>query len=178
MALEGGKGSGGRTSRFPGQPSPHEASQFSDQRPPPNRPSRPPGSRTKSRSLRSARPPILIIDDDSDICNAITLVLEHDGFSAARAANGKEGLDLLAKLDPKPCLVLLDLWMPEMNGWDFYEHMHRDPELRSIPVIVMTAYGKKEPSSLKWLRKPIDMATLLEAVHATCSETLETSQQR
>ena len=102
-------------------------------------------------------------------------MLEQDGFSTARAANGKEGLDLLANLDPKPCLVLLDLWMPEMNGWDFYERLHRDPELRSIPVIVMTAYGKKEPSSLKWLRKPIDMTTLLEAVHASCSETLEPS---
>ena len=178
MMLEGGEGGGGRTSRFPRQPSPLEASQFSDQRPPPNRRRRPPTSRTDSRTLGSTRLPILIIDDDSDICSAIALVLEQDGFSAATAANGKEGLDLLAKLDPKPRLVLLDLWMPEMNGWDFYEHVRRDPELRSIPVIVMTAYGKKESSSLKWLRKPIDMVTLLEAVHANCSETLEPSQQR
>ena len=124
------------------------------------------------------RPPILIIDDDLDICNAISLVLERDGFSVAKAANGKDGLALLAQLDPKPCLVLLDLWMPEMNGWDFYEHMRCDPELRSIPVIVMTAYGKREQSSLKWLRKPIDMETLLEAVHSSCSQTVKPSQQR
>ena len=63
--------------------------------------------------------------------------------------------------------------MLERNGWDFYEHVRCDPKLTSIPVIVRTAYGKKGPSSLHWLRKPIDMETLLEAVHASCSETVK-----
>jgi CheY-like chemotaxis protein len=87
-----------------------------------------------------------------------------------QVGNGKEGLDLLARLEAKPRLILLDLAMPVMNGWDFYEHLSRDRELRSIPVIVLTAYDLEVASgSLRWLRKPIGMDTLLEAVRASCA---------
>jgi two-component system, chemotaxis family, chemotaxis protein CheY len=127
-----------------------------------------PESRANVRSARAVQNTILVIDDDRDTCNAICAVLEAAGFSTAMAANGREGLALLAGLDPRPSLVLLDLWMPEMNGWDFHEHMSRDREFRSIPIIIMTAYGRKDGSgSLKWLTKPIDSETLLEAVHAS-----------
>jgi CheY-like chemotaxis protein len=127
-------------------------------------------SRTRHRALNVVQDTILVIDDDEDICNAICAVLEAAGFLTAKAANGKEGLALLTRLEPRPSLVLLDLWMPEMSGWDFHERVSHDRELRSIPVVIMTAYGRKDaPGSLKWLHKPIDQETLLEAVHATCS---------
>ncbi|HMJ55928.1 MAG TPA: response regulator [Polyangiaceae bacterium] len=113
---------------------------------------------------------ILVIEDDVDTRNAACAVLSVGGFSALQVGNGKEGLDLLARLEAKPRLILLDLAMPVMNGWDFYEHLSRDRELRSIPVIVLTAYDLEVASgSLRWLRKPIGMDTLLEAVRASCA---------
>jgi CheY-like chemotaxis protein len=58
--------------------------------------------------------------------------------------------------------------MPIMDGWSFYEHVMRDRKLRSIPVIVLTAYDREvDVGSLKWLRKPIGMDTLIEAVRST-----------
>jgi CheY-like chemotaxis protein len=111
---------------------------------------------------------ILVIEDDFDTRNAACAILSAAGFSTLQVTNGKEGLELLSKLDAKPRLILLDLWMPVMNGWDFYEHVSRDRELRSIPVIVLTAYDlDANASSFKWLRKPIGMDELLEAVRAT-----------
>jgi CheY-like chemotaxis protein len=136
-------------------------------------------SRSNQRAVFTERAPILVVDDDLDIRNAICAVLESDGFPAVNAANGKEGLELLSKLHPKPWLVLLDLWMPEMNGWDFHEHLSRDRELRAISVIIMTAFKRKDgQTSLKWLHKPIDAATLLEAVHASCAPQPKRSQRR
>jgi CheY-like chemotaxis protein len=112
---------------------------------------------------------ILVIEDDFDTRNAACAILSVAGFSTLQVTNGKEALELLSKLDEKPRLILLDLWMPIMNGWDFYEHVSRDRELRSIPVIVLTAYDlDAHATSLKWLREPIGMDTLLEAVRATC----------
>jgi CheY-like chemotaxis protein len=136
-------------------------------------------SRTNRRALNVAQNTVLVIDDDQDICNAICAVLEGAGFSTATAANGKEGLAMLSGLEPRPSLVLLDLWMPEMSGWDFHDRVSHDRELRCIPIIIMTVYGREDaPGSLKWLRKPIDVETLLEAVHASCSTPVKRQQRR
>jgi CheY-like chemotaxis protein len=117
---------------------------------------------------QAGRPTILVVEDDFDTRNAACAVLNVAGFRALSVDNGKAGLELLAKLDVQPCLILLDLWMPIMDGWSFYERVVRDRNLRSIPVIVLTAYDRElEIGSLKWLRKPIGMDTLLEAVRST-----------
>jgi CheY-like chemotaxis protein len=114
------------------------------------------------------KPTILVVEDDFDTRNAACAVLAVSGFNALPVENGKEGLDLLSKLDENPSLILLDLWMPIMDGWSFYEHVMRDRKLRSIPVIVLTAYDREvDVGSLKWLRKPIGMDTLIEAVRST-----------
>jgi CheY-like chemotaxis protein len=145
-----------------------QAEQFTSERmlraastPPPDPAAQPASADRKSDT-------ILVIEDDIDTRNAACAVLGAAGFSVLQVSNGKEGLDLLAELEIKPRLILLDLWMPVMNGWDFYEHMSRDRELRSISVIVLTAYElHTNVRSLKWLRKPVGMDTLLEAVRAS-----------
>jgi CheY-like chemotaxis protein len=125
------------------------------------------GARTASEAEKGT---ILIVEDDADTRGAECAVLTAAGFSVLQAANGKEGLELLATLAVKPRAILLDLWMPVMNGWDFYELLSRDRELRSIPVIVLTAHDlQSNLNSLKWLKKPIGMDTLLEAVRASCA---------
>jgi len=117
---------------------------------------------------QAQRPAIVVVEDDFDTRNAACAILNLAGFKALSVENGRAGLQLLATLDVQPCLILLDLWMPVMDGWSFYEHVARDRKLQSIPVIILTAYDPEvETESMKWLRKPIGMDTLLEAVRST-----------
>jgi CheY-like chemotaxis protein len=81
---------------------------------------------------------ILIIEDENPIRDVITEILEDEGYHVAGAANGLEALTYLRQ-HAHPRLILLDLGMPVMTGWEFREHQQRDPKLAGIPVIVMSA---------------------------------------
>jgi DNA-binding response OmpR family regulator len=80
---------------------------------------------------------ILCIEDDPDMIDLIRLILERRGFVVVGADGGKAGLQ--AMQDEPPDLVLLDLMMPDMDGWDVYQKMKADALTRSIPIIVVTA---------------------------------------
>ncbi len=80
---------------------------------------------------------ILCIEDEPDMIELIRLILEPRGYRVSGALGGKEGLEVL-KAD-FPDLILLDLMMPDMDGWDVYKQMKADPTLANIPVIVVTA---------------------------------------
>ena len=108
---------------------------------------------------------ILIVDDDEDIREALAMVLERRGYDAVGAANGRLGLDRLAE-GVRPSVILLDLMMPTMNGWDFIQHISRDETLARIPVVVLTGYARMAgdvpiPGTAAILRKPIEVPTLL-----------------
>jgi YesN/AraC family two-component response regulator len=81
---------------------------------------------------------ILIVEDDFDIREALTQILEEEGYTVRSAANGREALDVAAK-DPPPNLILLDLMMPVMNGFEVLQAMRDDPGSAGVPVIVLTA---------------------------------------
>jgi CheY-like chemotaxis protein len=83
---------------------------------------------------------VLVVEDEDVIRETFGLALELEGYKVFTAANGKEALDLLSKI-PAPCLILLDLMMPVMNGWEFIEAVQKDASLSTIPVVVVTAYG-------------------------------------
>ncbi len=80
---------------------------------------------------------ILCIEDEAEMIDLTRLVLEREGFEVLGAVGGAQGLELLKK--EKPDLVLLDLMMPDMDGWEVYRQMKADKELSDIPVIVVTA---------------------------------------
>jgi CheY-like chemotaxis protein len=112
---------------------------------------------------------ILIVDDDPDILAAARLVLECAGYDVRSAANGTEALSLLHQ-ESAPCrLILLDLMMPVMNGWEFRAEQVRDPSLSAIPVVIMTGAGhaalRASPvGAADLLEKPVDLGTLLSTV--------------
>ncbi len=115
---------------------------------------------------------VLIVDDDELTRDALRFVLEEEGFSVATAANGREALNYLRRTG-HPHLVLLDLMMPVMNGWEFRTQQKRDPDLTGIPVVVASAAGNiQEEVSLigaeGCLQKPIDADKLVEVVRAYC----------
>lgn len=113
---------------------------------------------------------VLVVDDDDDSRKALSALLEHDGYVAAEAANGAEALRLLEKgLDPD--LVLTDLMMPVMSGWDLCETLKQVPGWRRIPVIVLCGMTAEQRGKLQVddaFEKPTDFTTLLNRISELC----------
>ncbi len=109
---------------------------------------------------------IVLVEDDDGIRETMAALLEDEGYRVVPAANGEEGLAALRGTGD-PCLVLLDLWMPVMNGWQMLEAMRDDPALCKVPVVVISAAGDLPPpkGAAAFLRKPIRLETLLENVN-------------
>lgn len=115
---------------------------------------------------------ILIVEDDEDVRGALAAVLEGEGHAILEARHGEEALRILRAPNPV-CLILLDLFMPTMNGWAFREEQRRDPALSSIPVIVLSADGAAVKSTvamgvLDSMVKPVDFDRLLSLVKQHC----------
>jgi len=113
---------------------------------------------------------ILLVEDDRDIREAMQQLLEFEGYSVQTAANGREGLDRLHSTD-QPCLILLDLMMPVMNGWEMKESLEKDERLSQIPVVIVTAAGLDKAKTIRSsgiLTKPVEVETLLNTVQSHC----------
>jgi CheY-like chemotaxis protein len=111
---------------------------------------------------------ILLVEDDLDTRRTLDQLLTEVGFDVKCAANGAEAIELLEADAAKPQLIMLDIWMPHMDGLDFRARQLSIPDVKDIPVIVMTAAGlREEARQLRFariLRKPLDEVTVLEAV--------------
>jgi CheY-like chemotaxis protein len=108
-----------------------------------------------SRSPTSrATKQILVVEDDEDSRRAMTNVLEDEGFTVAALSSCEAALDYL-EASPKPNLIVLDLMMPRMEGWDFRHRQKQDAQLADIPVISVSAVGKLVDVDVA-LRKPLD----------------------
>src|SRR5712664_3699531 len=101
---------------------------------------------------------IMIVEDDPDTREMLERFLQLEGFTVRTAANGQLALQSL-QADNASCVILLDLMMPVMNGWQFREEQARDPKLSKIPVVVVTAAGPREEMQRieadAWLSKPV-----------------------
>ncbi len=107
---------------------------------------------------------VLIVDDDPDLLDVTSFVIENEGMAVETARNGEEALELL-RAGKHPELVLLDLMMPVMNGWEFLDEVAKDPSLQGIPVVVLTATARTQISgALEVLTKPMDLTALLRVV--------------
>jgi CheY-like chemotaxis protein len=107
---------------------------------------------------------VLIVDDDPDLLEVTSFVIENEGIVVETARNGAEALALL-RAGRLPGLVLLDLMMPVMNGWEFLAEVAKDPVLDAIPVVVLTAAERTEvPGAAAVLSKPMDLGALLRVV--------------
>jgi len=110
---------------------------------------------------------VLVVDDDIEILKALRDVLEDEGYEVMDATDGAEALPLL-KSSPPPDVMLLDLMMPEMDGWTLLQHMRNDADVAKIPVVIMTAAGRTTReaigSSANLLTKPLDLGVLLRAL--------------
>ncbi len=112
---------------------------------------------------------VLVVDDERNIVQLAKLYLRNEGYQVETAANGREALDCLARVDCLPFIVLLDLMMPVMDGWTFWAELRANPRWASLPVVVISADANvKEKAArlepLAALRKPIRFEDLLSIV--------------
>jgi CheY-like chemotaxis protein len=119
---------------------------------------------------------ILVVDDDAGIRDMLTQVLEDEGYGVMTAADGQIALSQLRQGSSTPCLILLDLMMPVMNGVQFRSEQQQDPWLASIPVVVISAHlsGRQRAHTVQaadYLEKPVDLPKLLGIVGRYCGAT-------
>lgn len=116
-------------------------------------------------------PHVLIVEDDPDVREMLDVLLQFHGYSTDTAANGREALTRAHQR--RPCVVLLDLMMPIMSGWEFRAEQLQDPEIADVPVVCVTAVYDhlmvRERLHVPCLPKPVDFDDLLETVDTACA---------
>jgi CheY-like chemotaxis protein len=121
----------------------------------------------------SPRRPILLVEDDFDVRDALAQVLEDAGYPAVAAASGAEALRML-RAGLRPAVILLDLWMPGLDGPQFRAEQRRDPEIADIPVVVLSADRGVERKAMElgaaaFVAKPAHVDELLRVIASLAS---------
>ncbi|AKF09724.1 response regulator [Sandaracinus amylolyticus] len=118
---------------------------------------------------------VMIVEDDRDVRELLAELVADEGFCTLAAANGREALDLLeqAKVDGLPCVILLDILMPIVDGWQFRAMQENDATLAGIPVVVLSAHADGPTAAQRmraagFVRKPVDLDTLLDVIRDHC----------
>jgi DNA-binding response OmpR family regulator len=117
---------------------------------------------------------ILLVEDDVDVKESIAAALEDCGFSVVTAAHGREALAYLRHAQQLPALILLDLMMPVMDGWQFRSEQLRDPAIAGVPVVVLSAVAGTDSRFATMqlagmLYKPLDLHELLSVARRFCN---------
>jgi CheY-like chemotaxis protein len=115
-------------------------------------------------------PRVMIVDDDDDVRDILTLLLRDEGFTVTAASNGAEAMRAIDGGE-HPDVILLDLMMPVMNGWELWEHLRRSPNTAHIPVVVLTASGLEQGclGNAVVLPKPTGVEELMVAISSACA---------
>ncbi len=114
---------------------------------------------------------VLVVEDDRDVREAVVELLEDNAYEPVPAINGLEALEKLREGKDDPCLILLDVMMPVMDGWQFRAEQKKDPALSDIPVVLVTAHASIRPDHVDAagiLRKPLDFDALLALLERFC----------
>jgi CheY-like chemotaxis protein len=115
---------------------------------------------------------ILLVEDNDDVREMMSLALQLDGHQVEAVANGRDALAAL-RAGLRPCLILLDLMMPVMNGWELRAALRSEPACQDIPVVVISAVHPEIAGRLRdtlYVPKPVDIDTLLDMVCTYCRE--------
>lgn len=111
---------------------------------------------------------ILIVDDEPGIRESLAELLEEEGYAVAMAKDGGEAISFLESGTP-PCMVLLDLIMPVMDGNEVYARMQADARLHKVPVVITTSDPSRAPSGTVVMKKPINVSRLLSVLETHCA---------
>ncbi len=129
----------------------------------------------KSGRMIPERPaaPVLVVEDNTEVRQALVALLEAEGYHVAEAVDGVSALRLLRTGEVRPCLIVLDLMMPRMSGWDFRMEQSSDLRLAGIPVVVVSAdplaSQAERMGAAAVLSKPADPEQFLELIGRHCT---------
>jgi CheY-like chemotaxis protein len=110
---------------------------------------------------------VLIVEDEDDIRELVANALEQEGFQVYQAESGARALELLKEM-PHPSLILADLMMPVMSGWDLIKVLSQDDRLATLPVVVISAVDHTAPQGFRRIKKPFDIDELIRIVGELC----------
>jgi len=121
------------------------------------------------------RAPVMVVEDDFDVREAVAIALEDNGYETILASNGREALDELRRAPRRPFVILLDVMMPVMDGTQFRREQQKDPTIAWIPVVIVTAIGNAaqkaaEMNAASALQKPVGLDDLLRTVERFANE--------
>lgn len=111
---------------------------------------------------------VVVVDDDEDIRETLNELLTDQGYVVALAGNGSEALALLEGVD-EPCMMLVDLTMPVMDGWELLRRLGQGQHAARFPIYVSTSSPERAPAGFPVLQKPVDVADLLQLVKRHCA---------
>lgn len=116
---------------------------------------------------------VLVVEDNRDVRETLVELLETHGYEAVGAEDGRDAFEKLRALPQGPCVIVLDLMMPVMDGRAFREQQRRQPELSDVPVVIITAYDDPQQrvadlDAAAYLRKPLNLKELLRVIQRYC----------
>ncbi|MEP6591454.1 MAG: response regulator [Gemmatimonadota bacterium] len=111
---------------------------------------------------------VLVVDDEFELVQTLREVFTDEGYHVRTVSNGRDALRYLRETAVKPCLVVLDLILPMLDGNAVYAIMKADPELASVPILVSTSDPSRAPAGAEVMRKPIVLDALLAHVERYC----------
>ena len=112
---------------------------------------------------------VLVVEDEEDLREMMRDALELSGYAVVTADDGQDALDKLGHIESL-CLIILDLLMPVMNGWDFLTAMRKRSELMAVPIVIhSSAPGPAPPGVARVIQKPVQFESLLTIVREYCS---------
>jgi CheY-like chemotaxis protein len=115
---------------------------------------------------------VVVVDDEPGFGETIQDVFEEYGFDVRVALDGLEALDLFKQLPAMPCIVILDMVMPRMDGNTLYRAMKEDPALSKVAVLVTTSDPTRAPSGVLLMKKPVDLGVLIATVSRCCEQSI------
>ena len=109
---------------------------------------------------------VLVVEDEAESRDTLRELLELEGYAVETASDGKAALEVLDAVDP--CIVLLDLFMPVMDGWQVIDRLRADGRLARMNLFVITSAGHRAPADLPVFQKPLNLTKLISTIEAVC----------
>jgi CheY-like chemotaxis protein len=118
--------------------------------------------------MSSEKSVVLLVEDEKDSRDTLRELLELEGFRVQTAGNGREALDALNASGDRICIVLLDLFMPVMDGWQVVEQLRADGRLANTKIVIITSAPYRAPAGLPVFPKPLDLDKVMSEVQRLC----------
>ena len=118
--------------------------------------------------MANGKSTILVVEDEKESRDSLREILELEGYAVETAVNGQEALDALNASGDRICIMLLDLFMPVMDGWQVVDRLRADGRLDTTQVVIITSAPYRAPAGLPVFQKPLDLDKVMSEVQRLC----------